>query len=151
MVGLCDLTYRDTYTEFVDFMRRRVHIYEEVTFTKDNTNAVLRVTNLIENMDKEITSLGAKLCFMTPPPPPPPPMQHRRLEPSSPQHRTHHISHTPHTISRHAGQSHLRHFRNKQVRCLGKIQIKIWRLTGRMNPTFDFLLQIKYTFPMKHF
>ena len=68
MIGLCDLTYRDTYTEFVDFRRRRVHMYEEASFTEDNTNAVLRVTNLIDNMDKEIRSFGAKSCFLTIPP-----------------------------------------------------------------------------------
>ena len=68
MAGLCDVTHRDTYTEFVDYRRRRVHMYEEVSFTEDNTNAVLRVTNIIDNMDQEIRSLGAKPCFMTIPP-----------------------------------------------------------------------------------
>ena len=68
MAGVCDIKYRDVYTEFVDYRRRKAHSYEEVSFTEDNTSAILRVTNLIDNMDKELRSLGAKPCFMTIPP-----------------------------------------------------------------------------------
>ena len=68
MAGLCDIKYRDVYTEFVDYRRRKAHSYEEVSFTEDNTSAILRVTNLIDNIDKELRSLGAKPCFMTIPP-----------------------------------------------------------------------------------
>ena len=68
MAGLCDITFRDTYIEFVDYRRRRAHMYEEVSFTEDNTQAVLRVTHIINNMEQELKWLGAKPCFMTIPP-----------------------------------------------------------------------------------
>ena len=68
MRGLCDLTYRDTYTEFIDYMKQRVHMHEKVSFTEDNRNAVVRVTNLMDNMDTEIRSSEAKPWFMTIPP-----------------------------------------------------------------------------------
>ena len=66
--GLYDITHRDIYAGFVDYMTLRVHSYEQVSFTEDNTGEILRVTNLIDNMDKELKSLGAKPCFMTIPP-----------------------------------------------------------------------------------
>ena len=65
MAGLCDITFRDTYIEFIDYRRSRAHKYEEVSFTEDNTQAVLRVTNIIINMEQELKRLGAKPCFMT--------------------------------------------------------------------------------------
>ena len=68
MAGLCDITYRNTYVEFVDYGRRKKHMYEEVSFTGDNKHAVLRITNPIDNMEKELKLLGAKPCFMTIPP-----------------------------------------------------------------------------------
>ena len=68
MAGLRDITFRDTYVEFVDYRRRKKHMYKEVSFTEDNKHAVLRITNLIDNMEKELKLLGAKPCFMTIPP-----------------------------------------------------------------------------------
>ena len=65
MAGLCDITYRDIYPNHHDLIRYRTHMYEEVIFIEDHTEAIARITNLIDNMSEEIKLMGAKPCFMT--------------------------------------------------------------------------------------